>query len=318
MIEISIVIPTYNAEPYLVRCLTSCLKQNLSPSQYEIVIINDGSKDGSLAIAEEMAQKHPNIHVYSQKNQGLSMARNNGLKKTTGEYVWFVDADDWIEENCLSDILKTCKDNKLDMYSFCAADVKEGKQKRRFNYKFENSLITGMEVINYAFFPPCAPFSIYRKDFLVDNGLSFYPGIFHEDSEFQPRAYFMAKRVMMTDEVFYYVYHSPNSIGRSYNPKKAFDQLVVMERLHSFMHANNVNLKGFHYRIGLVLNNSLSEACVLDHETQIKFNHALNEHKEYLVHLKKSGLKKYKLEYVLFRMIPGRYIQIYKLLRKLK
>lgn len=315
--KLSIVIPTYNAEPYLVRCLTSCINQNLPLSDYEIIVINDGSIDGSLTVATEMAQNYSNIQVFSQKNQGLSMARNNGVAKATGEFVWFVDADDWIEKNCLSDIFKICTENGLDMLSFCASDVKDGTTRRRFNYMLGNKVVTGKEVLDYAIFPPCAPFSVYRKKFLVDNGLCFYPGIFHEDSEFQPRAYYFATRVCLVDDIYYYVYHSPNSIGRSYNPKKAFDQIIVMRSLDKFVKAHRISQKGFFYRLGLVLNNSISEALVFDKDLRNEFQKEINNNKDLLGYLWKSGLLKYKLEFVLFSIFSNRYIQIYKLLKKL-
>ena len=76
------------------------MNQDISDEEYEIIIINDGTRDGSLIIALDFEQKYKNIKVYSQENQGLSAARNKGLSLAKGEYVWFIDSDDWIEENC--------------------------------------------------------------------------------------------------------------------------------------------------------------------------------------------------------------------------
>ena len=108
---LSIIIPVYKVEKYLRKCLDSCLHQNISKEDYEIICVNDGSPDNSAQILDEYAAKHPNIRVVTQTNQGLSMARNNGLAVAQGDYVWFIDSDDWIEENCLAGICSALKSN---------------------------------------------------------------------------------------------------------------------------------------------------------------------------------------------------------------
>ena len=101
MIKLSIIIPVYNTEAYLRRCLDSCLHQDLPMDQYEIIAVNDGSTDRSLEILKDYERQYTNIHVYSQENKRQGAARNYGLTKASGEYIWFVDADDWIANNCL-------------------------------------------------------------------------------------------------------------------------------------------------------------------------------------------------------------------------
>ena len=98
--KLSIIIPMYNVEPYIEKCLLSCLNQNIPHADYEIIVVNDGSPDGSLGIARRIASTVDNMLIVSQENGGLSAARNKGLSYAKGEYVWFVDSDDWIEENC--------------------------------------------------------------------------------------------------------------------------------------------------------------------------------------------------------------------------
>lgn len=315
--ELSIVVPVYNAERYLRKCINSLLSQNLSQEKYEIIIVNDGSVDGSPSIAQEYEERFPFLKVLSQQNQGLSMARNNGLGIASGRYVWFVDADDWIRENCLEEIVKECSSNNLDMYSFCAADVIDGLERRRYRYEEELGVFAGKEMIRIATYPPCAPFTVYKRDFLIENELRFYPGIFHEDSEFQPRAYYLAERVMLSNDINYYVYHSENSIGRSFNPKKAYDQITVMKNLDEFCVANDIKEKGFYYRIGLVLNNSLKEALSFDKTTCRRFEEAIFENRGLLRYLWKSGITKYRLEYVLFSLFPKQYVEVYKVLKRI-
>ncbi|MBQ7026222.1 MAG: glycosyltransferase, partial [Peptococcaceae bacterium] len=98
---LSIVIPVYNLENYIGRCLDSLMKQNIDPASYEVICINDGSKDGTYEILEDYKSRYPNIKVFHTENRGVVLARSAGLEKATGRYVWFVDGDDWIEANCL-------------------------------------------------------------------------------------------------------------------------------------------------------------------------------------------------------------------------
>lgn len=116
--KLSLVIPMYNVELYIERCLNSCINQNLSPNEYEIIVINDGSKDNSLSIVEKIVQKYTNIHVISQINGGLSSARNTGLKNARGKYIWFIDSDDWIEPNVLKTLYDAASQNDVDILRF--------------------------------------------------------------------------------------------------------------------------------------------------------------------------------------------------------
>ena len=113
--KLSIIVPMYNVELYIEKCLLSCLNQDLPASDYEIIVVNDGSPDSSLAIAERIASLYDNLTIVSQKNAGLSAARNKALSLAKGKYVWFVDSDDRIQENCLRYILDECYNNGLDL-----------------------------------------------------------------------------------------------------------------------------------------------------------------------------------------------------------
>lgn len=102
----SVVVPVYNTEKYIANCLDSLLNQDIGKNEYEIICINDGSTDNSLAILQEYAEKHENIVLIDKPNGGVAAARNLGMEKARGEYIWFVDADDWVARNCLG-IIKT-------------------------------------------------------------------------------------------------------------------------------------------------------------------------------------------------------------------
>lgn len=104
--KLSIIIPVYNTENYLKQCLDSCLNQKVSENEYEIVCIDDGSTDSSQKILNEYSEAHSNLHIYKQSNQGVSNARNQGIIFSKGDWLWFVDSDDYISENSVSELLK--------------------------------------------------------------------------------------------------------------------------------------------------------------------------------------------------------------------
>lgn len=181
--KLSIIIPMFNVELYIEKCLLSCLHQDVPSSEYEIVVVNDGSPDNSLQIAEHIASTVDNVTVVSQENGGLSVARNTGLLHAKGEYVWFVDSDDWIEENCLAGILKRLDKTQPDFLQLQYRLAYDDESNDKDVYCTVDGVVSGVQQINNGDVPHPAQFAIYRKNFLIENNLLFYPGIFHEDSE---------------------------------------------------------------------------------------------------------------------------------------
>ena len=120
MLYLSIIVPLYNSEKYLPKCLDSLLDQDIQESEYEIILVDDGSPDNSRFIAGEYARAHSNIVVISQANKGTSGARNTGLRHASGKYVYFVDPDDYILNNSLSRLLRHMEEKSLDKASLRA------------------------------------------------------------------------------------------------------------------------------------------------------------------------------------------------------
>lgn len=323
--KLSIIIPMYNVEMYIEECLLSCLKQDFSACNYEIIVVNDGSPDGSLAIAERVASTASNIHIISQPNGGLSAARNTGVRHAKGDYLWFVDSDDRIRENCIKNLVEQCERNNLDLLAIAAANVIDGCEVRRFSYT-NLSIVSGGLVLEKGRMQHCVPFTIYRRKFFLQHQLQFYPGIFHEDSEFSPRAYYYAKRVGFSNEVVYLVSINPNSITRSINYKKTFDCLKVAMSAHDFL--LNVT-KGehatfYHNHIALMINNAMSNFLkpVDDVEklqgAQREFSKVLLKNKYLIKHLLLSSILKYRIEGILFTLFPRHMVKIYRILQYLK
>ena len=111
---LSIILPVYNVEAYLGRCINSCLCQDLPKDNYEIIVVIDGSPDNSIEVARRFQSDNDNVKIVVRENGGLSAARNTGLEAASGDYVWFIDSDDYIEENILGDIVRNLQSNQLD------------------------------------------------------------------------------------------------------------------------------------------------------------------------------------------------------------
>ena len=140
-ILISIIIPAYNAEKYIQQCIISLARQDLPQDNYEILVVNDGSTDSTLSILERLSKEYPNIHILTTKNQGVSAARNLGIKTAQGKTLLFVDADDYMAENVLSTIHHTMEADQLDLlvFNYCYHD-KQGKILREFDWRERNNM----------------------------------------------------------------------------------------------------------------------------------------------------------------------------------
>lgn len=237
VIRLSIIIPVYNVKAYIARCLDSCLHQDISADEYEIVVVNDGTPDNSMDIVREYAGKYHNIVIAERPNGGLSAARNTGLKAARGQYVWFVDSDDYIEPDCTGRLLDQCQRDNLDVLCFNLNIVYEDGHIKPFviGCWTPNIVCDGHTFIDSVYMPPAAWVAIYRRSFLIDNCLRFYEGILHEDQEYTPRAYTLASRISYTDLRLYNYYQRTGSIMKSsQDVRRSRDLLTVADSLYNF------------------------------------------------------------------------------------
>lgn len=227
--KLSIIVPAYNVEQYIVKCLQSCQRQNVDKSEYEIVVINDGSKDNTQAIIDAFEWNGCNHEMIVQENQGLSMARNNGIKVACGDYVWFVDSDDWIEENCLSDLFKYL--NGVDVV--CQRAIFINYPEREVIEEKFGDYIKGRDFLNHPY-QVMAPLFIYRRSFLLDNSFFFKPGIYHEDTQFTPRVVYCANSIACYFKPLYHYLQREGTITSAFNPKKIYDLMSIYDDLYDF------------------------------------------------------------------------------------
>lgn len=205
----SIIVPVYNVELYLEQCLESLRTQDYS--DYEVICVNDGSTDSSREILTAWETRMPQMRVIDRSNGGLSAARNTGLQAATGDYVVFVDSDDWVEASMLSTLAKVTDGN--DMVCFAcrrtdnnAHDTLQPEQSGGWEY-YNRHALEHREVAFVCVWQRC-----YRRSFLIENNLCFREGILHEDNEFTPRACLKAKKVTVIPDVLYNYRVRPGSI----------------------------------------------------------------------------------------------------------
>ena len=316
---LSIIIPVYNVEKYVEKCIRSCENQDIPKEDYELIVVNDGSPDGSLAIVERLAKEYSNIKVICQENQGLSVARNTGLDAARGEYVWFVDSDDWIEKNCLKDLTGKLVDD-IDILQIQCKRAYEDGTTRIPAQKFLDGIHSGKEVTEQGGLPDPAPFSILRSGFLKENDLKFFPGIYHEDSELKSRMVYTAKKVAFhKPPIYYYLQRASGSIMTAPKPKRSSDLLTVCRHLHDFqisrVKGNNA-IRHFDYMVSIHLNNALNNISKCSVAEMKLFNMEMWQNRDLFIHLKNAKLMKYSLEYHLFRLFPKKTVDVYRLLQK--
>ena len=232
MIDLSIIIPIYNVEKYLKRCINSLLSQNLD--NYEIILIDDESKDLSGEIADEYAKKYEFIKEIHQKNKGLAGARNTGLNIASGEYILFVDSDDWLIENTVEKLLFEAKLYDLDIGIADFRYVDENnfiKLNKGKPYECK-SIINGEQYLTECLemdSPMMVWKSIYKHKFIINNQLFFLEGFNHEDEYWMPLCYLKAKKVKNIDIVFYNYFIHTDCISKrpSDFEKNSFDLIKI-------------------------------------------------------------------------------------------
>lgn len=217
--------PIYNVEKQLRRCIDGLLKQDSKELQTEIILVNDGSTDNSGNIAKEYASKYKDKIIYFEKeNEGVSEARNFAIPYVTGEYMTFVDSDDYIEENLYAQLLKYMN-KEYDLVKFKAIKVNEQGEKieEPIITEFDNK--TGEEAFDILYkidtMIDIAWIYIYKSEFYKNNNFRFAKGLYHEDFGLMPLVMIKAKKVASTNIGTYNYVQTQNSITRGQDSKKS-------------------------------------------------------------------------------------------------
>ena len=235
--RLSVVIPVYNVESYIDKTLASIFDTTASFDDFEVIVVNDGTKDRSMDAVQRFADR-PNLTILEQENQGLSSARMKGASVATGEYLWFVDGDDCLEENGVGKTLKLLEERiGADVLVFPLRWVFQDSSKDQLDYQFnKETVVCGKSLIRDLQLPVWAvPRFVYRRS-LMDNPWLFFPkGLLHEDEYFGAVLMCLADRVhVMPDPVYNYVQRS-GSIISSRSIRSAYDMVSIHRLLTRFL-----------------------------------------------------------------------------------
>lgn len=244
MKKLSIIVPAYNVAAYLRKCVDSLLNQNLPTSDYEIILVDDGSNDGSGSIADEYASRFDNIKVVHQENRGLSGARNTGILHAEGNYVQFVDSDDYLEPDVLPTLIRRMDDDRLDVLRFNyknvdekGEEVKPNKQYRPF-VDYSSAVSSGMDFLVNRLGSACYACQFIISRHLLDSCL-FWEGIYYEDTEWTPRILMKAERVSSTNAICYNYLIRQGSITKMADldkkKKSIEDRMAIIKLFHGQM-----------------------------------------------------------------------------------
>ena len=231
--KVSIVVPIYRVEPYLSQCVDSLLAQTLK--EIEIILVDDGSPDRCGEIADEYAKKEPRVKVIHQENAGLGPARNSGMAAAAGEYIGFVDSDDWVKPEMFERLYQVAKQQDADIVVSGHCDYTDGKVVRKKKHPLAGKTLSTTEEIRairknlyghglndreVESFPMSVCMSIYKKGWLQSHVVEFKK-ILSEDTIFNLKAYQYAKKISFTGQTDYcYRKENQNSITLTFAPEK--------------------------------------------------------------------------------------------------
>lgn len=320
MAEISVIVPIYKVEKYIDECIQSVLKQTFS--DYELILVDDGSPDNCGTICDEYAKRDKRIHVIHQKNGGISAARNAGLNlffsNIGNKYVTFIDSDDWISAHYLEQLYTTAITTDADIVS-CEYSSKQLVENDDRMDSDNIRIISGRNAL-IARYKGDAQIRVsswgklYRRNLL--EGLSFPEGKIHEDQWFSTMAYYFAnKTVFLNDKLYFYRLRNDSITGSEFSMKR-FDNVELMDRVIRFFKDNNdmqlTELASLHREktcAQYVLMSKVKSAGRIPSQFKMSKNRALSIVHRYLPREK-------FIQY--FQMLYPRIYRVYKLLYCIK
>lgn len=235
--KFSIIVPVYNVALYLKECLDSIMAQTYR--DFEVICVNDGSTDNSWEIMQSYIGKIPNLTNIKKENGGLSSARNKGLEVAQGEYILFIDSDDWIEKNTLEVLAKNLNGDDIICFNG-RLYIEHSKEFKTPDILQREQGLTGWQYYSrYAlqsrqFAFVCVVLRCYRRELFIKNNISFLNGIYHEDNLFTPQVCYAAKSVSVIPDVLYIYRIRENSTMTTRGIKHFKDMVTLTNSLTEF------------------------------------------------------------------------------------
>ena len=246
--DLSIIVPIYNVGKYVRTCIESIYRQGLEEKKFEVILVNDGTKDHSMEMIADIISQHDNITVINQENQGLSVARNNGMAKAKGEYIFMIDSDDLLIDNSIGVLLEKALESKVEVMTADYLQMGNKEIESFLSTPLQNKTrspqideATGEDFLKEEY---CRNVwrNLYRREFLQANNITFIPGITAQDVPFANECYLKAKKCLKAQWPFIiYRWGNPSQATMYFNTKKAKDLSIVIQRIWGFTKLSNLS-----------------------------------------------------------------------------
>lgn len=239
--KLSLILPAYNVEGYIDACLDSVTTQDITETDYEIIVVNDGCTDSTPEHIQRYAERHVNIKVINQENRGLSAARNAGLEQAQGEYIWMIDSDDTVCFNCLGFLLDACDRLYTDMLCVGPSIPFTKTLPPPTELPLINTIspiFTGRQWIESAYSGcPVAWGFIFRRSFWLEHRLHFVEGISYEDAECISKTFFWAKRIATLTQfsVYNYVQRDGSIMHKPFTWHTLQSMAIIVKSMNAFV-----------------------------------------------------------------------------------
>ena len=263
MPNISVIVPVYNVERFLARCLDSILGQNLH--DIEVICVDDGSPDDSIRILRSYAARDARIKIIRQENRGLGGARNTGIEAASGEYIGFVDSDDWVDSDFYEKLYDAAMRTGADIACASLISHRGEKIKKRIVYDAEHIAESVQDRFETGQCPPSfyVVNKIYRRNILQDGGVRFREHVVLEDVEFTAKAVYAAGRMVTVPGTAYrYMFNSSSIVNSRQTPKKQRDKYEAFRSMLSFADSHGISIPR-RYRLITVRTYSVGPVCLL-------------------------------------------------------
>lgn len=302
MTKFSIIIPVYNKEKYIKSCLESVVVQTIN--DYEVVIVNDGSTDKSEEIIKEYLKKYKNFKYINQVNQGLSIARNNGVKEAKGEYIIFLDSDDSIEPKLLENLKKETQDTpSIIRFQLKTVNDRNIEKYQEKGFKSQKGYEAFKKIVEYKYVE-LACLYCFNKNYFIENNFEFIPNRYHEDYGLIPYAIMCAPKVRSIDYIGYNYNIIPNSIMNTNDYKKTYkkvyDVIYIYEQVIEKIKLSSIEEENKKYCYSFLTNSMLQKIKELNKKDQ----------NEILKKVKKMNVSNYLVDDTVFRKIKKLLLKI--------
>lgn len=290
----SIVIPVYNVEKYIDKCLKSILNQTYK--NFEVIIVNDGTKDNSQKIIDKYVKKDKRFKSYIKENGGLSSARNYGINKANGDYLVLIDSDDYVSLDYLEKINEVLtREKNIELLKTKLILVDDDENVIRYEKGLDEGYVSFLDLVKLEFLEPAWSY-VYKLEFFKKNNFMYAEGMVHEDYGLTPEIIMKAKKIYYLNYYSYYYVQRENSIMSSNSKeklrKKAYDMLYQYDRLMKIKLTNtDSKTKKYYYSF-------LSNALILKSNTLTG-----NDKKEYIKELNKRNVLDYVVTDTFIRKI---------------